>query len=148
MITEPGHIKIYFKLEQDEEGYPPVDWETLWAAPKGDDLYVLDNTPFYAQGISSGDTVSATSINDRLEFSALIAPGGHSTIRVVVFEETLVSTLRTALVELGCSTELSNIPTFFSTDVPPTVDYSKVMKLLVFHATSGQIDYEESSFQH
>ncbi|WP_394538818.1 DUF4265 domain-containing protein [Lysobacter enzymogenes] len=148
MSSTPDHVKIYFKLDQDEEGYPPVDWESLWAVPANGNEYVLDNTPFYALGVSSGDTVSAASINDRMVFSAVTKLGGHSTIRVIAFEESIVPEIRESLTKLGCTSELSNISTFFSIDIPPRAEYDDVINLLKLHATSGQIDYEESAIQH
>jgi hypothetical protein len=58
-----GLVKIVFSLEQDEDGYPPVKTESLWAKPKADGSFELDNTPFYAQGISRKDIVAAEPIS-------------------------------------------------------------------------------------
>lgn len=41
----------------DEEGSTTM--ETLWAVPLGNDLYQLDNSPFYAYGASCRDIVFA-----------------------------------------------------------------------------------------
>ncbi|MFK3648512.1 DUF4265 domain-containing protein [Lysobacter enzymogenes] len=147
-MNAPDQVKIYFKLERDEEGYPPVDWESLWATPVGGTLYVLDNTPFYVQAVSIGDTVSAICAGDRLEFSAIAKTGGHSTIRVIAFDEQIVPMLRESLKQIGCSSEVSNIATYFAVDIPPNVPYTRVIEAIEPHATSGIVDYEESSIQH
>lgn len=148
MNSASDPVKIHFKLEQDEEGYPPVDWESLWATPVGEALYMLDNTPFYARGVSSGDTVTAVAVNGRLEFTTMAAPGGHATVRVVAFDEHVVPELRASLKRIGCSSEVSNLPALLAVDVPPVVDYARVMELIESYAASGSIDYEESSIQH
>jgi hypothetical protein len=48
-------VKIVFSLERDDDGYPPVTTESLWAKSKADGLFELYNVPFYAQGISWKD---------------------------------------------------------------------------------------------
>ena len=58
-MNEEKHVKICFPLEPDEDGWPPVTAETLWAVELGGGLFRLDNIPFYARGVSDGDTVSA-----------------------------------------------------------------------------------------
>ena len=40
-------IKIHFSVESDEDGYPEVGAETLWAKPTKDaNGYIIDNIPF------------------------------------------------------------------------------------------------------
>lgn len=148
MNTKRDMVKIAVKLKRDEEGYPPVDWEDLWAISLGNDTFEIDNVPFYAPGISSGDHVSAVWREGSLVFLEVVEPKGHSTIRVVVYTENSTQRIRNELRELGCSTELGNIADFFSVDVPPQVDYSRVENLLAAYAEAGDLDYEESAFRH
>jgi hypothetical protein len=46
------HVKVLFQLEQDEDGYPPASVESLWALPKGEGLFQVDNIPFFATGVA------------------------------------------------------------------------------------------------
>ena len=39
--------KIIFKLTVDADGYPPVEYESMWGVQRGADVYQLDNTPYY-----------------------------------------------------------------------------------------------------
>jgi Domain of unknown function (DUF4265) len=48
--------KVLFRLVK-QDGTSNV--ETLWAFDLGDDLYRLDNSPFYAYSVSAGDVVLA-----------------------------------------------------------------------------------------
>ncbi|MBP5133264.1 DUF4265 domain-containing protein, partial [Pseudomonas protegens] len=47
--------KIIFKLTVDADGYPPVEYESMWGVQRGADVYQLDNTPYYLYGVSKGD---------------------------------------------------------------------------------------------
>jgi hypothetical protein len=44
-------VKIAFKLEQDEDGYPPAEVETVWAQ-EDNGYYIIANVPFFAMGVS------------------------------------------------------------------------------------------------
>lgn len=147
MNSDRDSVKIHFKLEQDEDGYPPVEWESLWAVPMDDGNYPLNNSPFHVPGLSSGDMVSARAVGGRLEISSLVASGGHSAIRVIAFDEGWVAALRASLLKLGASCEVSNIPGFFVVDVPPQVAYQN-LDFLDRHLECGDLDYEESALRH
>jgi uncharacterized protein DUF4265 len=50
------NAKVLFRVP-DDDGSAHV--ETLWAASAGDDTYKLDNSPFFAYGVSWEDVVFA-----------------------------------------------------------------------------------------
>jgi len=50
MSDEPKLVKVELR---DEEG----EVETLWAFDLGNHRYKLDNTPWYAYGVSTGDVI-------------------------------------------------------------------------------------------
>lgn len=148
MASENRLVKVFVKLEKDEEGYPPVDWEELWAASLGDCRYRIDNIPFYAVGISSGDSVIAASRDNKLVVTEVVGTEGHSTVRVVVHDKSMTEHIRGELKIAGCATELSNVPGFFSVDVPPQVDYPAIARLLRGYEEQERIGYEESALRH
>jgi hypothetical protein len=147
-MNRAEYVKVSFKLPRGDDGYPPVDWENLWAIPLSDGSYRVDNVPFYVNPISSGDVVAASHVDGQLTFQKFLAGGGHSTVRVVVYEVDRVAELRSKLSGLGCATELSNVPSFFSVDVPADVNFSGVVNFLECFAGQGVLDYEEASIQH
>lgn len=49
--------KVFFKLEPDDDGYPPVSVESLWAQENQDGTCVIDNIPFYTREATLGDVV-------------------------------------------------------------------------------------------
>ena len=108
----------------------------------------MDNIPFYAPLVSVDDIIDADLVVNEWVFRSVMKLGGHSTIRVISYGAGLVTTVRKELAVLGCGTELSNVPTLFAVDIPPSVDYALVISLLERYVAAGSLDYEESSIQH
>lgn len=139
--------KIAFRLVPDEDGYPPADWEHLWARAVGADLYLIDNTPFFVYGISLGDLVKAAPESGLLVYQHTVKRSLHSTLRVMLFRKDQVDQLRERLASLGCATELSHIPGLVAVDVPPEVTFPLVRALLDEGEEKGDWEYEESALR-
>lgn len=73
--------KIAFMLDSDA----PSKEETLWAFALGDDLYRLDNSPWFADGVAMGDIVQCM---DRglmpPIFKKIVKPSGNLAVRIFV----------------------------------------------------------------
>jgi hypothetical protein len=146
-MTAPGteqHVKILFELERDEEGYPPASVETLWAIKAGDGLFKIDNIPFFVYGIAVDDIVSAVPEEGVFRFKEVVHPSGHSTLRVVVYDQAEVSAARELFKQLGCSTELSHLPRLFAVDVPPSVSLDTLREVLDAGKRQDRWGYEEA----
>ena len=63
---------LAFPLVQDEDGYPPVDHGDVVGVLLEDGNYRLDNIPFYAHGVSSGDIIEAKEESEQLTFKGLV----------------------------------------------------------------------------
>jgi Domain of unknown function (DUF4265) len=148
MNVSDKHVKVFFKLEQDGDGYPPADCESLWAVDLGDNTYQIDNIPFYVVGLSSNDIVTAQISSGQLEFSKILVQSDHSTLRVVVFEKSLTDTLREQFKKIGCDTEAHGAANLLAVDIPSTVNYKKVSEILSMYVDIGKIDFEESALRH
>lgn len=155
---EPGReacVRIRFEIEQDEDGYPGVGTETVWAR-RGARGFEVDNIPFYVRGVSCGDVVSVEPPQSGIfEFREVIEPSFHSTIRVVLAKECSdrrpveerMDELRQRLSAIGCDSEGVR-PGFFSVDIPPSTTLSAVRKILVPGFEDGLWDYEEATLWH
>jgi hypothetical protein len=144
-----GLVKVLFSLEQDEDGYPPVTSESLWAKPKTEGFFELDNIPFYALGVSCKDTIAAEPTAEGMfVFKKVVKPSGHSTIRVLVFGEDAMQPLQKALERLGASWEGSDQPSLIAVDIPAEVDIQQVWDFLQTGMNEGRWDYEDASIQH
>lgn len=140
------YVRIVFPLEQDEDGYPPVTAERLWAIRVTDGLYQLDSIPFFARRVSSGDVVTAEEQQDGvIEFREVVRPSGHSTVRVLLHDEAGADGARQQFAGLGCAWEGSHLPSLFAVDIPPEVDYRAVRRLLREGAAVSRWEFEESS---
>jgi len=134
MSNDPT-AKVLFRVP-DDEGNTTV--ETLWAIPLGHDRYKLDNSPFYAYGVSWQDTVFAPiDVQEGLPtFQSVVAKSGNRTVRVIfdlpVSPDNASEQVLKGLVALGCSYEGAN-PKYISVNIPPGVELQVVRAYLVQH---------------
>lgn len=140
--------RIFFRLQKDETGYPPDDWESLWASEIEMGLYSIDNIPFFVRGISWGDIVSAEPKQGELRFKQLERQSGHSVLRIIVYDVSEVEDLRKDLQHLECDTEKSHVPGLIAVDVPSTVSLDEVIEFLKEGEKQDRWDYEEGSIRH
>ena len=140
--------KVAFELIQDEGGYPPVSVETLWASRIGPDRYRLDNIPFYARGVSSEDIVRTEARLGCNVFQEVTEPSTNSVFRIYVSEVSDVPAARALFKNLGCQSELSDIPNLFAIDVPGNVPFGPVGMLLEQGLDQKRWEYEEACLRH
>jgi hypothetical protein len=116
--------------------------ETLWAERVGADLYRLDNSPFWAYGVSWLDVVEAHPDPDgQLVMSRIVTKAGHRTVRVIleagVDESPKAKAIIDGVVALGCSYEGMN-PRYLAVDLPPGVDLMRVAHYLTHHGVQWE----------
>ena len=143
-------VKLFFALEQDEDGYPPVAAESLWAIPtKQPHEYMLDNIPFFARQATSGDIVQAREeAGGNLWFERMVRSSGKSLLRVTFFQPNKVQDVRESLKRLGCSTEWDDTHRLVAVSVPPDIKIESIQSYLSEQAQAGCIDYEEPLLRH
>nr|WP_303828264.1 DUF4265 domain-containing protein [Asticcacaulis taihuensis] len=140
-------IRITFKLERDEEGYPPNDYETLWAEPLEGQLFRIDNAPFFVKGISSDDIVSVVSDGNVTYFDKLIRPSENSTVRIVFYNKFEKDNIVSHLKYIGCYTEQSHIDSLVSVEIPNNISFNEVMDYIKMWYDKDVLDYEESAIR-
>ena len=122
------------KIHIDLPNHWAIGGESLWATPLGNDLYRLENVPFYAYGLNFHDVVKATSDAEELipEIRALIERSGHRTFRVY-FNKTIdrqkQEKVLNAMEDLTISYERAN-DIYFSLDMQPHGNYQAVFDRL------------------
>lgn len=142
------HVKIRFRLEVDDDGWPPVGSEGLWGEPVGQDSYRIDNTPWFVRNLASGDVVRALAGDDgvlwatgRLEWS------GHCTIRVIPIGTGPLRGDRQAVLDafapFGVTGEGIEQYGMVALDVPPDADAQRVRSLLIEGESDGRWHFEE-----
>ena len=143
-------VKVHFKLEQDEDGYPPTDSEFLWCIPTERGTYVVDNIPFFARDISLGDEISARKKGTILQFSQLVRQSSNTTVRVLIKKMEALEMIRERLEALGCGTELMQDMLLIAVTIPPEAPIAETLSFLDGQAEQGNIGIEESAvrYQH
>ena len=125
--------KIVIRVE-DSDG--SVNVETPWATKVGDDLYRLENSPFYAYSVSWLDVVRApfSEEEQRPTFVETVEKSGHRTVRIVfdppVADGNESDRILKELVRHGCSYEGAN-PSYICVDIPPDTEFDAVRDYLV-----------------
>lgn len=136
--------KVFFELEQDASGYPPVATESLWAIHAETSMeYVLDNIPFFERVATIGDKVRGEEVAGRIWYRATTGRTSHSLIRVVGLDDNDPIDVGRELERMGCSWELDAAHHLIAVDVPREA-LDRVQTLLAQHAALGNIDYEEA----
>lgn len=136
--------KITFLLQQDQDGYPPVVAERVWADHVSSDLYRLDNIPFFATKATLGDIVRVESVDGELRFSDVVVPSRNSLIRVLCYDGADVDTIREKVSTMGCATEYDATHGLIAISVPPEVDIAQVYAAFENEFRAGLVDYEEA----
>lgn len=138
-------VKIYFHLEQDDDGYPPVAVESVWAQPAAlEEAYVVDNVPFFAKDATIGDTVKVRNKNGSLWFECVVSRSTNSLIRVVLFDRSAVKEVSRQLESLGCSIEYTATYNLLAVSIPSNILLDRIRAYLRDKVNSGHIDYEEA----
>jgi len=129
----------------------PYATETIWARALGDGLFVLDNVPFFAYGLSLGDKVYARPTSESiLEYSDVAERGGHSTYRVVLSDSvagTRAEAYWQELQALGCDREIAT-SRLWAFDLAPGVDIHRVYRVLEKAEAEGTWTFEEAHVGH
>lgn len=141
--------KVHFKLIQDEDGYPPVAVESLWAHP-GQNIneFVIDSVPFFACDATLGDIVLVRKVEEQCWFDELIHCSKNSLVRVVLFNLLCVERIRNELEILGCSTEYFENFNILAVNISEHASLGRVQEYLKNEFAEGNIDYEEPILRH
>lgn len=120
-------VKIYREIEQDDDGYPPVGVESLWAAQEAG-TYRVANIPFFSDDATIGDIVSCVEDDGKLWFDEVIRESGNSLIWVIMFEAGGSDVVKD-LENTGCEVERCNAQQL-AISVPENVPLETVQNYL------------------
>ena len=109
--------------------------ETLWAVHLDENLYRLDNSPFFAYRVSWEDIVEAEPDSDGvLCFARMAVKSGNRTVRVITqgYETTSeeAKPFLDGIIELGCTYEGLQ-PRLISITVPSEIELQAVADYLI-----------------
>ncbi|MGW4685638.1 DUF4265 domain-containing protein [Streptomyces sp. NPDC004244] len=118
------HVKVHFRMDIDEDGWPPASVESLWAVDLGDGTVRLDNTPWFVRGIASGDVIKVELDGDGVFWAGeTVRPSQNCTIRLIVLKGDGSAAARQSVLEvfhrLGTTGEGIERYRMVALDVPP-----------------------------
>ncbi|MEQ8415841.1 MAG: DUF4265 domain-containing protein [Imperialibacter sp.] len=129
-MTEDGLVKLHIELPK----HWAIGGESLWAEPLGNDLFKIQNVPFYAYGLNYCDTVVATpdSKDSAPEIRKLVEAGGHRTLRLYFNQEigrAHQEEILKSLLTFGATCERADAR-LVAIDIKPNGDYLAVFNEL------------------
>jgi Fe2+ transport system protein FeoA len=142
---DKSRVKVLIHTKA-EDGYPPEEWEGLWAIPLGGERFQIDNIPFYAKNLSCDDIIEAGLEGNKLIFRRLIQPSENSTIRIVVYDLKDETSVRRRLLDLGCSIEGTGTPGLIAINVPRT-NMAGAINFLNEAVARDELDFEEGALR-
>ena len=149
MVSETPDAHVVFALEVDEDGWPPVTGERVWATHLGGDTYRIENAPWFVRDLAVDDVVEAIApdAGSQPVFVRLLERSDHVTIRLVVLREgPLEGDLARAVqpfVDLGAWAEGDPGHAMLALDIEPTLPLAELQRMLVRGEQDGSWAYEE-----
>lgn len=140
---------VVFELETDEDGWPPVGAERVWASHLGGDRYRIDNVPWFVRDLAVGDVVRAQApdSDSHLVFIEIVERSDHATVRLACFRSgPLEGDLARALepfTTLGVYGEGAPQYGLLALDIEPTAPLAAVVSTLRAGVADGSWEYEE-----
>ncbi|MCY0931872.1 DUF4265 domain-containing protein [Streptomyces sp. H27-H1] len=130
-----AHVKVHFRMDIDEDGWPPASVESLWAVDLGDGTVRLDNTPWFVRGVASGDIIKVEFDGDGVLWAGeTVRPSQNCTIRLIVLTDDGSAAARQSVLEvfhrLGTTGEGIEQFRMVALDVPPKADLPRIRTLL------------------
>lgn len=142
-------VKVVFDLPRDDDGWPPVGTEAVWATrlPERDHVR-LDNVPWFARNVAEGDVFRVRADNHGILWAVeKVAWSGYCTIRVIPWREGQLAGDRQRVLDMfapfGVTGEGIAQFGMVALSVPPEADLGAVKRLLNDGQAGGWWDYEE-----
>jgi hypothetical protein len=141
--------KIFIDLPPEDGGF---GGESFWAKARGNNLYELRNSPWYAYDLNFLDVVRAIpdASDEKPRIIEVVRRGGHKTLRVFFAENIPVSEQEEYLKQLNqlrAFYEGAN-ERFYAIDVEPDGDYQAVCNQLWAWEQQGILEYETGMTNH
>lgn len=146
MSKQNGQSENFVKIRFSDRN----DVETLWAVALGNNLFRLDNSPFYTYGVSWQDIVEAREVSEGFyDFVRVVEKSGNRTVRII-FENFTGSDeqdkqILSDLKNLGCRFEGIKSK-LISVNIPSMVDFESVINYLS-ERNDLQWEYADPSYE-
>lgn len=141
------HIKVDFKLEVDQDDFPPIAVETLNGTLLDNGLVRIDNVPFFVEDIAIGDLVQCDKAPncEHYQFSSVVDEGPNKSISIILIDDSVKEGLYQTLKKFGCYCEYGEFQHFnmFAVNCGETVNFVELQSYLMESELNGKISYAE-----
>ncbi|MET4673853.1 DUF4265 domain-containing protein [Streptomyces microflavus] len=135
MVTSisDDHVKVHFRLQVDEDGWPPTSVESLWAVDLGNGTVRLDNTPWFVRGVASDDIIRVEFDDEGVHWAGETARASENcTTRLIVLKDGGSGAARQTVLEtfhrLGTTVEGIEQFRMVALDVPPDAELPRICR--------------------
>lgn len=141
-------VHLTLRLVQDEDGYPPYQFENVWAIPQQDGTYEVASIPYFSYDAALGDVVTAAEdpSEDGLFFTGLVRESGNSVIRVSVRDAQEHIRLAEKLHTMGC--EFESLGSLLAVNIPAATPYAPIFEVLLEGQEDARWGFEEAVLCH
>ncbi|RYY91001.1 MAG: DUF4265 domain-containing protein [Chitinophagaceae bacterium] len=136
MTTSCSDISI--TLPYNNNGTPAFEQVTCHQIG---DYYMIASVPAFADTVAPGDIVLLEESGGLFYVDTVISPSGHSVVQIAICMPGFGATLAESLRDLGVASHLVSDGQRLLADIPPSVNYTLVTKLLSGYAEQGLISY-------
>jgi len=141
-------IKLGFST-QSVEGWPPFEIEYIWLSQLGDDLYRVENTPFFVKGLCYEDELYLFYNEENFVVSWSIKNHSlNSTVWMMELKKNAAKKIVTKLRSLGCNIEEGIPRGYYSICIPNTISIILFDDEIGSYVSKKRISISYSSLRH
>lgn len=144
--------KVLFTLENDGDGYPPIEYELLNVTAISSDTFRIENAPFFVREVSYNDVVRATQsdLKEQFEFVEVVEESTFTSISIIILDKVMDVFLMDLLRGLDCVIEYGEFGMFrmLSVAIPATTDYHALRGQLEVLESQNKLSFEELAVAH
>jgi hypothetical protein len=121
-------VKVIFKLEAREDGFPPVAFEALNAEVLEGGLFRIKNAPFFVANISYDDIIEASEseVAGSYLFGHVVEQSKFTSVSIIALDESMNVYLMDVLRGRDCVIEYGEFGAYhlLAVALPESVDYA------------------------
>ena len=140
-------VKVDFKLEIEEDGFPPVEVETLNGVLQDDGYVKLDNTPFFVANIATNDILECRKADgmSNFQFVRVVQESGYKALSIIFLDHHIEEEIYQYFKKQNCYCEYGEFDGFnmLAVSIGLSVDYELVSSYLDSYESSDKLSYAE-----
>lgn len=139
--------KIIFTLERNKDGFPPIAHELINATVISDNIFRIENAPFFASNISYHDIVKASTseVAGQYQFVSLVEGSTFTSISIIILDIAMDVFLMDLLRGLDCVIEYGEFGNYriLAVAVPASSNYKSLRERLVILEAQSKLSFAE-----